>query len=87
MKPFLPLDGIEKVKEYTLGHFEKPEVMGIFNYNFECLFNHVQVRDKLYFFTISKDQRKVTLNQVSIVDGSNKDIVSISFDLNDGQID
>ena len=47
----------------NLAHLNvKPEAMeNLFNNNYECLFNHIQIGNKLYFFTVSEDRKTLSL--------------------------
>ena len=52
LKQFNPNESCRVIDKYKLNTFNGKELAEIFNYKLETLFNHLQIRDKLYFFTI-----------------------------------
>lgn len=49
-------DGSDKFcGQIKLASFTEDDPINLFNYNFEILFNHIQVENKLYFFTVRKE--------------------------------
>lgn len=59
LQEFPPKKGkADALVELTLNTYDGLEVAKLFNNNYECLFNHVQVRNKIYFFTIEQGMEK-----------------------------
>lgn len=60
--------------------YDGKEAFTLFNGNFEALFNHIQVRDTLYYFSIERDaeqevyeEYRVSLNRFQITDDAKLD--------------
>lgn len=47
--------------------YEGKEAFSLFNGNFGALFNHIQVRDTFYYFSIEKDSSQQVYEEYSVV--------------------
>lgn len=61
----------EHMGKFNVANFKGKEVEHLFNNNLECIFNHMMVKNNLYFFSIENsgsDERNINLNSFEIKD-------------------
>ena len=76
--------------KYELNRLKGTEIEQLFYESFECLFNHIQIRNKLYFFAIEDHahQCKVHLKEVVLPTNANekiKDSNMLTIDIGDSK--